>query len=77
MKKATHVAVVLAFFCGCSSQLAGPCYQAMQYRNDAENATGAEKAALLGKADAAQRECDHQGEAIQERQKRDAMNRAR
>jgi hypothetical protein len=61
------------FFCaimaGCA---AGPCYEAMKYRQAAETAQGTEKAALLGKADALQRECDVRNKEIQESQSRNA-----
>jgi hypothetical protein len=73
--------IIAALLCmplfGCAKHFAGPCYKAMQYRRDAENAAGNEKAALLGKADAEQRECDKQAEILKDRQKRDAMNRSR
>jgi hypothetical protein len=62
--------VVMAFiFSGCA---AGPCWQAMKYRKAAETAQGTEKAALLGKADAVQKECDAQNAALQEKQKDNA-----
>jgi len=55
----------------------GPCYQAMKFRKAAENAQGIDKAALLGKADAVQKECDAQNASLQEAQKLDARGKAR
>jgi hypothetical protein len=54
---------------GCA---AGPCYEAMKFRKAAETAQGTEKAALLGKADAVQRECDAYNKDLQESQNRNA-----
>jgi hypothetical protein len=54
---------------GCA---AGPCYEAMKYRQAAETAQGTEKAALLGKADAVQKECDAYNMELQESQNRNA-----
>jgi hypothetical protein len=55
----------------------GPCYQAMKYRKAAETAQGTEKAALLGKADAIQKECDAYNASLQESQKHAAQGKDR
>lgn len=64
---------------GCNNkELSGPCYAAMQYRQEAGKVrTEVEKAALLGKADAAQHECDAQNRQLQDQQKHSAMLRQR
>jgi hypothetical protein len=60
-------------FIGCNKQFLGPCGAALQYRRDAEKLPdGNEKAALLGRADAAQRDCVTQGNKLQEQQSREA-----
>jgi hypothetical protein len=66
--------LLLTFFSSCAP---GPCYQAMKYRKAAETVRGTEKAALLGKADAVQKECDAYNATLQEAQKLDARGKAR
>ncbi len=77
MEKAMLVAVLSTAFMlsSCGGQLAGACYQAMEYRREAQKAQGTRKAALLGKADAAQRECDKQAEIIHESQRESIRRR--
>jgi hypothetical protein len=63
-------AIMLA---GCAGS---PCYNATTLRKEAEKELDpVKKANLLGKADAAQNECNRQGEIMREQQKRDAMER--
>jgi len=73
MKKHLSICVLASILAGCA---AGPCYQAMKYRKAAESAQGVEKAALLGKADAIQKECDTYNASLQEHQKLDARAKA-
>lgn len=70
---------MILFTAGCNNkELCGPCFLAMQYRQEAEKTMPAmEKAALLGKADAAQRDCDAQNRLLQDQQKHGAKLRQR
>ena len=70
---------VLLFSIGCNSkELSGPCFTAAQYRQEAGKArTDGEKAALLGKADALQHECDAQNRQLQDQQNHNAKVRQR
>jgi hypothetical protein len=72
-KKLMFLSLLFTIFAGCS---VGPCYQAMKYRKAAETAQGTEKAALLGKADAIQKQCDDYNTSLQESQKRTAINKS-
>jgi hypothetical protein len=72
MKKILFSVMAAALLSGCT---AGTCYQAMKLRRAAESAQGLEKAALLGKADAIQKECDAQNKALQEAQKTNARGK--
>jgi len=75
MKTILHATIAAVLFCGCASN---PCYHAATLRKEAKKVMDpAKKANLLGKAAAAQRECDRQAEIMRERQKRDAMERRR
>jgi hypothetical protein len=60
---------------GCNGkELSGPCYTAMQYRQEAKkNHSEMEKAALLGKADALQRDCDAYNRRLQDMQNHNSM----
>lgn len=69
MKKRLSMVLLFAVLAGCA---AGPCWEAMKFRKAAETAQGAEKAALLGKADAVQKECDAYNKNLQESQNRNA-----
>ena len=64
---------------GCNNkELCGPCFMVMHYRQEAEKTIPAmEKAALLGKANAAQRDCDAQNRQLQDQQKHGAKLRQR
>jgi hypothetical protein len=73
MRKNLFALVLVAFLAGCVS---GPCYQAMKFRVAAEHAQGLDKAALLGKADGLQKECDAQSAAQQEAQKLNARGKS-
>jgi hypothetical protein len=73
MRKNLFSCLLVAVLAGCA---AGPCYQAMKYRVAAEKAQGLEKAALLGKADAVQKDCDAQCAQQQEAQKLNARGKA-
>jgi hypothetical protein len=70
---------VLLFSIGCNNkELNGPCFTAAQYRQEAGKArTDGEKAALLGKADALQHECDAQNRQLQDQQNHNAKARQR
>jgi hypothetical protein len=70
---------VLLSLAGCNSkELSGPCYAAAQYRQEAGKArTDGEKAALLGKTDALQHECDAQNKQLQDQQNHNAMKQQR
>ena len=69
MKKYLSLVLFSIVLSGCA---AGPCYEAMKFRTAAETARGEEKAALLGKADAIQKECDAYNKNLQESQNRNA-----
>jgi hypothetical protein len=69
MKKHLLLVLLFAVLSGCT---AGPCYEAMKFRKAAETAQGTEKAALLGKADAVQKECEAYNKNLQESQNRTA-----
>jgi len=73
MKKILFSLILAVVFAGCTT---GPCYQAMKYRVAADKAQGLEKAALLGKADAVQKDCDAQSAQQQEAQKLNARGKA-
>ena len=72
MKKCVSAFIFCAVLAGCA---AGPCYEAVKYRQAAETAQGIEKAALLGKADALQAQCDARNKEVQESQNRNAKFR--
>jgi|GEM_PF-4554058 hypothetical protein len=70
MKKILIIPVALLFcLAGCAA-FSGPCYQAAEFRRQAQNVDGMKKAELLGKADAAQCECDRQNKIINDQQRR-------
>ena len=73
------LASILLFSIGCNNkELNGPCFTAAQYRGEAGKArTYGEKAALLGKADALQHECDAQNRQLQDQQNHNAKVRQR
>ena len=71
-------AIMLCTVACSNKELCGPCFAAMQYRQEAGKTDNAmEKAALLGKADAQQRDCDAYNKQLEEQQKRNAMLRQR
>jgi hypothetical protein len=64
------IASALIGFSSCASMdFCGPCHRAALLRKDAEKAQGLKKAELLGKADAAQAECDRNVKVIDEHKK--------
>ena len=69
MKKSFLLFLLGLSLAGCA---AGPCWEAMKYRKAAESAQGTEKAALLGKADAVQKECDAYNKQQQDAQNQNA-----
>jgi|WetSurMetagenome_2_1015567.scaffolds.fasta_scaffold715000_1 hypothetical protein len=73
MKKHLSLLLLASILAGCA---AGPCYQAMKFRKAAESAQGVEKAALLGKADAVEKECNAYNASLQEQQKHNAAQKA-
>jgi hypothetical protein len=81
MKKVFLASIIALLFgaIGCNNkELNGPCFTAAQYRQEAGKArTDGEKAALLGKADALQHECDSQNKQLQDMQNHNAMKRQR
>ena len=71
-------AVLLSLASCNNKELSGPCFTAAQYRQEAGKArTDGEKAALLGKADALQHECDAQNRQLQDQQNHNAKVRQR
>jgi uncharacterized lipoprotein NlpE involved in copper resistance len=73
------LSAIMLWTIGCNNkELCGPCFMAMHYRQEAEKTIPAmEKAALLGKADAAQRDCDAQNRQLRDQQKHGAKLRQR
>jgi hypothetical protein len=71
------VALAIAtMFCGCTNKaLMGPCYEAAQYRKQAESANAEERAALEGKAIGAEAACQKQGDEIHHHQADDVKYR--
>jgi hypothetical protein len=69
MKKSLLPLLLGLTLAGCA---AGPCWEAMKYRQAAETAQGTEKAALLGKADALQAQCDARNKEVRDSQNHNA-----